>query len=1140
MPLGQHLRLRCFLEGIEVPIISASLTAQPNAPSQCSVQIPATDAAFGFKPRTLVHLFFYDYWNGPSDTLSISPSEHQVDSSEDAQTVPTEGEQPVSPGAEAAPGSVPAGAIHSTEGGDSEPSGSTMYWEEGVTLSNIPEREMPPEWTERSSSSDRPGEVSIDQDENWKLFFVGEVIGFEFEKSAQSRSVTLSCMDLSVYWDTCYQYKVNAASLTGNGLAAFVGAGTTFFDTFFSSPTATIASTVARAKSVTQPELTGLLAGVVALLEHVGGVYVGNEPPGGDYSMNSHRRGRFKGCNDFFSIAELRLKLVYMISAASEDFSSQRVFPRRAFAFWGRRYAGRLGQIASFREILNLMNSFIFHTTMPCPICRFEPPNERVRTRTSTTVRQFVETPSGRSAAQRIASAHVDMVLLRSEFSAMQTRPNIPSTVRRLRRTRSICAGLTPILSSLAVTELTASIRGAADVCASTASSYEAGRMSATGFDDNLVSIINNLGTVLDAIRTSSRTTRRTTSRTVETGQRLHSQILRPEIFFVAPPRCNVFFPESYSQISFSRSFMQEVTRMRLTVSDEIFGPDQLLDQWYFAPDVEVLGARQQSQLGSRSGSRGSESTEGRNLSRAAYSGHIMDHELYVGVIPMFERMNEVNMYAAQTDIVTYRGARIPYVVRAANFQFFMSRFKPRTMSVAGKFNPFAAPGFPALVVDRYLTEPQAREIMQDEMFSEGFFDDVWAYRQREASRRADADAPPQDMEDALTEAWGLLRDTVPTQFTGLVTQMAHSISQNSAQSQFSLEFSKTHRENDELLGANTIRLNRRATGEAATRTYQVAAMDRPQPGQTGRYGGVITEVSDSTRTGSIPLFGTFEGDRPRRQQTTVMVGVERRAAEHGPTVTTMVGNPDIRVTFRAYSISERIERWRGEEVDVPLEDFLRPPWMSDVWRNDRIGAVYQQFFGTGAITDPISLVVNGAPSSGADVADAGDAAELDADAAAITAANPESTTEAVPDGSTIQGSNLQINVERATDLLVRAYSTIKHQGLDVHEFIRAYTWRPVATLTDMLGSRDLELDSQTGRVITGREGLHSRAFGHGDLGRDLRNLLNEDVRTVLGINSLSDQERENFLSRMDKRAEKAEIIQAYVDELWNNRGMLG
>jgi len=216
-----------------------------------------------------------------------------------------------------------------------------------------------------SSASTGPVEDHSVEDNKWKLFFCGEVIGYQFMKSASQRAIILSCLDLSVYWDTCYQYQVNVSSLHGNTTAQFVGAGTTLFDTFFQSPESTLVDVITR-RSVSHPELTGLLSGVVHLLERVGGVYT---------------RAGFRGVNDFFTIAELRYHLIDMLGAAEDDASSQRLFPRRAFNVWARNSAGRLGQIASFREILNLLNGFIFHNTVPCPVARYQAPDSYSTTR---------------------------------------------------------------------------------------------------------------------------------------------------------------------------------------------------------------------------------------------------------------------------------------------------------------------------------------------------------------------------------------------------------------------------------------------------------------------------------------------------------------------------------------------------------------------------------------------------------------------------------------------------------------------------------------------------------------------------------------------------------------------------------------
>ena len=55
-----QLHLRLFLEGIEVPVIAADISMQPNQPAQASIQMISTDSALLFLPRTLVHLFFLD------------------------------------------------------------------------------------------------------------------------------------------------------------------------------------------------------------------------------------------------------------------------------------------------------------------------------------------------------------------------------------------------------------------------------------------------------------------------------------------------------------------------------------------------------------------------------------------------------------------------------------------------------------------------------------------------------------------------------------------------------------------------------------------------------------------------------------------------------------------------------------------------------------------------------------------------------------------------------------------------------------------------------------------------------------------------------------------------------------------------
>ena len=318
-----------------------------------------------------------------------------------------------------------------------------------------------------------------------------------------------------------------------------------------------------------------------------------------------------------------------------------------------------------------------------------------------------------------------------------------------------------------------------------------------------------------------------------------------------------------------------------------------------------------------------------------------------------------------------------------------------------------------------------------------------------------------------------------------------------------------------------------------ARRQVTVAALEAPQVGMVGPNYGEVIEVVESNEVGSFPLFGTFFGSLPIRNRRTFPVNTRLQAVDLGDEVVTQVGDPYAEVTLRAYSIVEAIERYVGQTVEIPLEDFLRPPWMSDVWQRDRIGRTYEQFFGCGSITDSTAITSGPVQRS---------AYQVDPVEEALQTAESQarSTNTADPireDGRTTIDAGMDITVERAIDLLVRAYSAIRHNNLDVHEFIHAYSWRPMATLVNMLGSRDLRFDSE-GRTVEGTEGMHSRAFGHGQLGRNLRNLVDDNVRQILGFNE--EQDRGMVLERMDLRAQKAARVMEYMRELEENKGPLG
>lgn len=60
MSEGRLLHLRCFLEGVEVPIVSCTVSAAIGGSASASIEVPDSEEVFKLLPRTIVHVFFLD------------------------------------------------------------------------------------------------------------------------------------------------------------------------------------------------------------------------------------------------------------------------------------------------------------------------------------------------------------------------------------------------------------------------------------------------------------------------------------------------------------------------------------------------------------------------------------------------------------------------------------------------------------------------------------------------------------------------------------------------------------------------------------------------------------------------------------------------------------------------------------------------------------------------------------------------------------------------------------------------------------------------------------------------------------------------------------------------------------------------
>lgn len=288
-----------FLEGIEVPIVGIQLQGLPNAPLMAAIQIPPIPEGTRLLPRTLVHVFFRDPYEVVSPLLSSTRSSTDTSSPTDHQN-------------------------------------------------KLAKRQE-----QAAVTADDSATTVEDEATRYKLFFTGELMGFEWTKDQAQRSLVLQCADLSNYWDYAYQW--TNTDIFGPGLKAMFSGGSTNLFTDFLSSSGEVITNILRTPSITFPKLKGLAGGIVHLLEAIGGSYYYDK--------------KIAGQNIFFTLAELRLHINQMIMAIENDPTTERLLALQGYSGMMTRLLGGMGGQTSIRQSITALQGIIFHETyaQPCP-----------------------------------------------------------------------------------------------------------------------------------------------------------------------------------------------------------------------------------------------------------------------------------------------------------------------------------------------------------------------------------------------------------------------------------------------------------------------------------------------------------------------------------------------------------------------------------------------------------------------------------------------------------------------------------------------------------------------------------------------------------------------------------------------------
>lgn len=680
MAQGASLKIRLFIEGVEVPVVAATVASSPNSPATASIQIIPTDTAFFFKPRTVIHLFFLDYIAKPSPN----------------------------------------------------------------------------------------------PDDQFKLLFAGEVVGFSFMKEISNRFMVLQCEDFSNIWDYTHQYYFNLgsdnAALDGR-LAQIGGQSQASFNDLL-SPLLILQKLVnegAQSNNLPRsfPGLTGLLGGVIHLIESLTGF------PGD---------GKIRGnaVNPFFVTYNLRNRITDQIFAALADQTSAKLFELLAISDVISRDLGQAGYRLSLREIINTLLGYVYFSVV------------------NNTTPKYVGDAGAAINPEHTADARKNKGIRERQIAILKDARN------RLLEARSL-KGPSPKGGSFGIeTTLKQILEETNDGkklldnndplfiqdlerrdTVSTDSQLKAGN------EGLLDALIRELEEEAKGIPTSG-------AAPAGRKDRLHTFIFRPDVYFLPPPKCNVIFPELYDQFNFSRSFLNEPSRL-------------LVDTAYYLIDQNdpllrslKLRAVAPNTIPSITGD-GEDPTDALvGFDPEKQKTTILPHEQFTGIIMDRRTFPDIAVYFARSQLQkegkgsgipagTIAGLNVPYLRDASNFEFFRSRFQARSLNIAGRFNPFVVMGFPALVIDKLRAVRE--EVKGEPSLSK---DAVVANQGLQVAKSLSPKSPV-----AKSKTRVVLRDPdekdvafqTGVHFLGLVGRLQHSVNQQGGNTFIDLSHAHLHNE---------------------------------------------------------------------------------------------------------------------------------------------------------------------------------------------------------------------------------------------------------------------------------------------------------------------------------------------------------
>ncbi len=177
-------------------------------------------------------------------------------------------------------------------------------------------------------------------------------------------------------------------------------------------------------------------------------------------------------------------------------------------------------------------------------------------------------------------------------------------------------------------------------------------------------------------------------------NESISSIIFKPQIHQTLPPRCNCFFPDMITNMTFGRNFLSEPTRMVLATNN-LWVENNIQNALYVAPATLTDDLDATVQANWASGRKYTDQEKQAFGPNVQTDAPLLEEELEKGIIGV-----EVGLPYPQMTGLSPRKDIKENMQAVAEYQLQVSKANTRSVTIGMQFNPWPVVGFPCAIFD--------------------------------------------------------------------------------------------------------------------------------------------------------------------------------------------------------------------------------------------------------------------------------------------------------------------------------------------------------------------------------------------------------------------------------------------------------